>query len=111
MQNSFKIVQDELKNELAPIGPIAIIRFIIVIYLSFLNCGRLLIREVQWLYWTLELLVPAEKFTVRMPMIYDVFFPSTLQKNYTSSPFVEKTQFSSEYPKIMHSFKFRFAAF
>ena len=70
-----KIVQGELKNELAPIGHIAIIRFIIVIYLSFLNCGRLLIREVQWFYWTLELLVPAEKFTVRMPTIYDVFFP------------------------------------
>ena len=31
--------------------------------------GWLLIREVQWPYWTQELLVPAEKFTVRMPMM------------------------------------------
>ena len=41
----------------------------IIIYLSFLNCGWLLMREVQWFYWTQELLVPAEKFTVRMPMV------------------------------------------
>ena len=41
----------------------------IIIYLSFLNCDWLLIREVQWFYWTQELLVPAEKFTVRMPMV------------------------------------------
>ena len=40
-----------------------------IIYLSFLNCGRLLIREVQWLYWTQELLLPVEKFTVRMTMV------------------------------------------
>ena len=41
----------------------------IIIYLPFLNCDRLLIREVQWLYWTQELLVPVEKFTVRMLMV------------------------------------------
>ena len=40
-----------------------------IIYLSFLNCDWLLIREVQWFYWTQELLVPVEKFTVRMPMV------------------------------------------
>ena len=34
----------------------------IIIYLSFLNCGWLLIREVQRFYWTPELLVPAEKW-------------------------------------------------
>ena len=33
------------------------------------DCDWLLIREVQWFYWTQELLVPAEKFTVRMPMV------------------------------------------
>ena len=43
--------------------------YCIIIYLSFLNCNWLLIREVQWFYWTQELLVPAEKFTVRMPMV------------------------------------------
>ena len=32
-------------------------------------CIALLIREVQWFYWTQELLVPVEKFTVRMPMV------------------------------------------
>ena len=36
---------------------------VIIIYLSFLNC------EVRWFYWTQELLVPVEKFTVRMPMV------------------------------------------
>ena len=41
----------------------------IIIYLSFLNCDWLLIREVQWLYWAHELLVAVEKFTVRMPMV------------------------------------------
>ena len=43
--------------------------YCIIIYLSFLNCDWLLIREVQWFYWTQELLVPVEKFTVRMPMV------------------------------------------
>ena len=42
--------------------------YCIIIYLSFLNCDWLLIREVQWFYWTQELLVPVEKLTVRMPM-------------------------------------------
>ena len=41
----------------------------IILYLSFLNCGWLLVREVEWFYWTQELLVPVEKFTVRMPMV------------------------------------------
>ena len=41
----------------------------IIIYVSFLNCGRLLIREVQWFYWTQELLVPVEKFTVGISMM------------------------------------------
>ena len=40
--------------------------YCIIIYLSFLNCDWLLIREVQWFYWTQKLLVPVEKFTVRM---------------------------------------------
>ena len=45
--------------------------YCIIIILSFLNCDWLLIREVQWFYWTQELLVPVEKFSVRMlmPMI------------------------------------------
>ena len=43
--------------------------YCIIIYLSFLNCDWLLIREVQWFYWTQELLVPVEKFIVRMPMV------------------------------------------
>ena len=43
--------------------------FLLIIYLSFLNCDWLFIREVQWFYWTQELLVPVEKFTVRMPMV------------------------------------------
>ena len=41
----------------------------LIIYLSFLNCDWLLIREVQWFYWTQKLLVPVEKFTVRMPKV------------------------------------------
>ena len=43
--------------------------YCIIIYLSFLNCDWLLIREVQWFHWTQELLVQVEKFTVRMPMV------------------------------------------
>ena len=43
--------------------------YCIIIYLSFLNCGWLLIREVQWFYWTKEFLLPAEKFTVSMLMV------------------------------------------
>ena len=38
----------------------------IIVYLSFLNCDWLVIREAQWFCWTQELLVPVEKFTVRM---------------------------------------------
>ena len=44
------------------------ILYLVIIILSFLNCDRLLIREVQWFYWTQELLVPVEKFSVRMPL-------------------------------------------
>ena len=43
--------------------------YCIIIYLSFLNCDWLLIREVQWFYWTQKLLVPVEKFTARMPKV------------------------------------------
>ena len=43
--------------------------YCIIIYLSFLNCDWLLIREVQWFCWTQELLVQVEKFTVRMPVV------------------------------------------
>ena len=43
--------------------------YCIIIYLSFFNCDWLLIREVQWFYWTQELLVPVEKFTVKMLMV------------------------------------------
>ena len=43
--------------------------YCIIIYLSFLNCDWLLIREVHWFYWTQKLLVPVEKFTVRMPKV------------------------------------------
>ena len=32
--------------------------YCIIIYLSSLNCDWLLIREVQWFYWTQKLLVP-----------------------------------------------------
>ena len=42
---------------------------VIIIYLSFLNCDWLLILEVQWFHWTQKLLVPVEKFTVRMPKV------------------------------------------
>ena len=43
--------------------------YCIITYLSFLNCDWFLIWEVQWFYWTQELLVSVEKFTVRMPMV------------------------------------------
>ena len=43
--------------------------YCIIIYLSFLNCDWLLIWEVQWFYWTQELLVPVQKFTVGMPIV------------------------------------------
>ena len=43
--------------------------YFIIMYTQFLNCDMLLIRDVQWFYWTQELLVPVEKFTVRMRMI------------------------------------------
>ena len=43
--------------------------YCIIIYLSFLNYDWLLIWEVQWFYWTQELLVPGGKFTMRMSMV------------------------------------------
>ena len=43
--------------------------YCIILYLSFLNCDWLLIREVQWFYWIQKLLVPVEKFKVRMPKV------------------------------------------
>ena len=43
--------------------------YCIIIHLSFLDCDWLLIWEVQWFYWTPELLVPVEKFIMRMPMV------------------------------------------
>ena len=53
--------------------------YCIIIYLSFLNCDSLLILEVQWFYWTQELLVPVETFTVRMPMVRFELTPPGLQ--------------------------------
>ena len=43
--------------------------YCIIIYLSFLDCDWLLIREVQRFCWTQKLLVPVKQFTVRMPMV------------------------------------------
>ena len=58
----FRSTNSRLKYRIAKQSKLSII-----IYLSFLNCDGLLIQEVQWFYWTQELLVPVEKFTVRMP--------------------------------------------
>ena len=41
----------------------------IIIYLSFLTYDWLLIRELQWFYWTQKLPVPVEKFIVRVPKV------------------------------------------
>ena len=38
--------------------------YCIIKYLSFLNCDWLLIRVVQWFYWTQKLLAQIEKFKV-----------------------------------------------
>ena len=43
--------------------------YCIIIYLSFLNCDWVLFLEVQWFYWTQELLVPVEKFEMGTPMV------------------------------------------
>ena len=56
----------------------------IILSLSFLNCDWLLIREVQWFYWTQELLVPEEKFRVRMPMVRPELATLGLQTQYSS---------------------------
>ena len=40
--------------------------YCIIIYLSFLNCDWLLIGQVQSFYWTQKLLVPVQKFMVRV---------------------------------------------
>ena len=53
--------------------------YCITIYLSFLNCDWLLIWEVQWFYWAKKLLVPVEKFTVRMPKVRIELSTSRLQ--------------------------------
>ena len=58
--------------------------YCIIIILSFLNCDWLLIREVQWFYWTQELLVPVEKFTMRMPMMGLELATPRLQTEYSS---------------------------
>ena len=42
--------------------------YCIIIHLSFFNSGGFFIREAQWFYWTQELLVLVQKFTVRMPI-------------------------------------------
>ena len=36
--------------------------YCVIIYVSFLNCDWLLIRKVQWFYWTQKFLVLVEKF-------------------------------------------------
>ena len=56
----------------------------ITIYLSFLNCDWLLLREVQWFYWTKKLLVPVEKFTVMMPKVRIELSTPWLQTQCTS---------------------------
>ena len=43
--------------------------YCIIKYPQFLHCDWLLAREVQWFYWAQELLIPVEKFTVRMTMV------------------------------------------
>ena len=58
--------------------------YCIIIYLSFLNCDWLLIREVQWFYWTQKLLVPIEKFNVRMLKVTIVLATSGLQTQCSS---------------------------
>ena len=58
--------------------------YCIIIYLSFLNSDWLLIREVQCFYWTQELLVRVEKFTVRMPMMKLNSFPAIAFELYSS---------------------------
>ena len=58
--------------------------YCIIIDLSFLNCDWFLIREVQWFYCTQELLVPVEKFTVRMPMVRLELATSGLQTQCSS---------------------------
>ena len=59
---------NELRSSKAIAGKELSLVYWIIIYLLLLNCGWLLIREVQWFYWTQEL-VPAEIFSVRMPMV------------------------------------------
>ena len=53
-------------------------------------------REVQWFYWIQELLVPVEKFTVRMPMVRLVlgYKPSALAIELTSSKAIEGKELS-----------------
>ena len=43
--------------------------YCIIVYLSFLNCDWLLIREVQLFYWTKKLLEEVEKFIVMVSKV------------------------------------------
>ena len=58
--------------------------YCIIIYLSFLNGDWLVVREVQWFYWTQELLVPVEEFTVRLPMVRLELTTPVLQRQCSS---------------------------
>ena len=58
--------------------------YCIIIILSFLKCDWLFIREEQWFYWTLELLVPVEKFSVKMPMMRPELVTPRLQSECSS---------------------------
>ena len=70
--------------------------YCIIIYLSFLNCDWLLIREVQWLYWTQEPVVPVEKFTVRMPMVRRELETNGLQTQCSSHWAIQLKSYSWE---------------
>ena len=63
--------------------------YCIIIYLSFLNCDWLLILEVQWFYWTQKLLVPKEKFKVRMLKVMVEVATARLQTQCSSYWFLQ----------------------
>ena len=65
--------------------------YCIIIYFSFLNCDWLLIWEVEWFSWTQKLLVPVEKFTVRMPMVR-LELPTPELQSQCSSHWAKRTQ-------------------
>ena len=60
--------------------------YCIIIYLSFVNCEWLLIREVQWFYWKQKFLVPVEKFTVGLPKVRLDFATPGLQTQFSIGP-------------------------